>query len=161
MFFKRVSDSTYMDIPIGRVGLHGVTNGASEITWTSPSDGVFDITGGTWLADNGIGRNIAWSILLNGASLTSGLLTPTDAYDSSTPFDFLTGTGGSAVLTSLALTAGDIVSASFTNSGGPHQTFTGVDLTITENNTIPEPATLFGLGLLGLGAARRRKKLAA
>jgi hypothetical protein len=169
MWFKRTSDVTTLDIPVGVVGMHGSEGGIVAqvgVSWTSPINGTADITGGIWQAIkevDGVGgnhanRNSDWRIRINDTVLTSGNLSGSDSFTSSSPFDLLTGSGGAAAITDLSVSMGDIIALEFI-SPTSFATFNGVDLTIT---AVPVPTAiwLFGSGLLGLVGIARRKKAA-
>ena len=80
--------------------------GSIAIAWTSPDDGTVDITGGIWEGRD-IGRSNVWSLTKNGVTLTGGSIASGDAFDSSNPFDFLTGSGGSSAITGISVSTGD------------------------------------------------------
>jgi len=171
MWFKRTSDSTQLDIAVGGVGMHGsegFTNAFVGVSWTSPTNGTVDITGGVWQAikvtDDGVGgnhqnRNSDWRVSLNGLELTGGNVSGTDAFSSLSPFDLLSGSGGATALSNLAISASDVITLEFI-SPNSFATFNGVDFTISleADAAVPEPPiiALFVLGLLGLGFARRK-----
>ena len=163
----------------GRVRPHPHQFGSIAIAWTSPDDGTVSITGGightpTNLAalpslvsitggiweGRDIGRSNVWSLTKNGLPLTDGSIASGDAFDSSNPFDFLTGSGGSSAVTGISVSTGDIFRL-VVNATHPSGDYVVVDLTFTQSETIPEPATLaiFGIGLAALGLMARRRRL--
>ena len=81
------------------------------IAWTSPAYGTVDITGGIWDGGTQEFRFNVWSLTKNDVTLTDGSIpsTNSDSYNSVTPFDFLTGSGGSSAITGIDLAEGDIV----------------------------------------------------
>lgn len=171
VWFKRSSDSTSLDIPVGVVGMHGsegFTVAQVGVTWTSPIDGTVDVTGGIWQAikgPDGVGgnhanRNSDWTIRLNSTVLTGGNLSGSDSFTSSSPFDLLTGSGGVLALMGLSVSTGDVIALEFI-SPTSFATFNGVDLTITAS-AVPVPAAvwLFGTALLGLVGFSKRRKVA-
>ena len=144
----------------GRVRPHPHQFGSIAIAWTSPDDGTVSITGGIWEGRD-IGRSNVWSLTKNGLPLTDGSIASGDAFDSSNPFDFLTGSGGSSAVTGISVSTADIFRL-VVNATHPSGDYVVVDLTFTQSETIPEPATLvaiFGIGLAALGLMARRRRL--
>ena len=95
MWFKRMSDTSTLDVPIGYVGMHGTEADDPHqwvgAAWTSPGKGTVDITGGVWQSvktGDHFGRNSDWQIRLNDVVITSGNVSYDDAYSSSSPFYF-------------------------------------------------------------------------
>ena len=161
-WFKSVND-TY-DWFSGDVITHtwdsangGVSTPHSNLTWTSPSAGVIDISGAVWLARN-IGRSVDWDLSLNTFTLTGGSLFDGDVFDRSSPSDFAGGTGGASVLTGIPVVAGDQITLSLITTSRFGE-FTGIDFNI-QLTTVPVPPALwlFGSGLIGLIGVARRKK---
>lgn len=157
-----------LDLQVGDIAMHGRCcsdlNSVDEanVTWTSDLNGVATISGATWWGGF-VGRNVDWSIYINNALVTGGNIGDGDAFDRTNPFDFATGSGAAGVLTFNTM-VGDVVRFEATKGpGSPFDHFIGVDLTIDVTpSAIAEPGTLalFGLGLAGLGIARRRKAAA-
>lgn len=171
VWFKRVTDSTTLDIPIGVVGMHGsegFTVAQVGVSWTSPIEGTVDITGGIWQAIKGpdasggnhANRNSDWNIRLNSTDLTGGNLSGSDSFTSVSPFDLLAGSGGALALTGLSVSIGDVIALEFI-SPTSFATFNGVDLTVTAltASAVPVPAAfwLFGTALIGLVGLSKRK----
>ena len=77
----------------------------------SPAYGTVDITDGIWDGGTQENRFNVWSLTKNDVTLTDGSIpsTNSDSYNSVTPFDFLTGSGGSSAITGIDLAEGDIV----------------------------------------------------
>jgi len=172
-WFQRTSDSTQLDIAVGGVGMHGSEGSTIAfvgVSWTSTTDGTADITGGVWQAlkvtQDGVGgnhqsRNSDWRITLNGVVLTGGNVSGIDAFTSLSPFDLLSGSGGAAALTNLAISVNDVLTLEFI-SPSSFATFNGINLTISLEAAaaaVAEPGTLglLGAGLLGLAFVRRRR----
>lgn len=163
-WFKRSSDSTVYDVPLGVVGMHGGAAPAQVgVTWTSPVDGSADISGSVWQAlKSGVHleRNADWRIRLNNTVLTGGNLSATDPYTSATPLDLAAGSGGALVLAGLAVSVGDVIALEFI-SPDTGSTLNGLDLTIAAS-VVPVPAAvwLFGTAMLTLlGFIARAKRL--
>ena len=148
------------DWSTGAIYGHTPSSGGLGILWSSPNDGIADITGGTWEGRD-IGRGNFWSLSKNGVELTSGNIASGDAFDSSNPFDFSTGSGGLGAVTGITVSAGDILAfnVSKTSNFGDYLV---VDFTVAlDSASVPEPAplALMVLGLLGLALQRRRVAL--
>jgi hypothetical protein len=138
-----------LDFPVGRTGMHGPPdltapglplspNEFSSVTWTSPSNGFVNISGGVWLMRKSLGRSMDWTLRLNGVSLSGGSLTSTDSFTSSNPFKFLDGNGGPSVL-NVAVSTGDVVALELgrPTSDNSHE-FVGVDFSIL---AVPEASS--------------------
>jgi Putative binding domain, N-terminal len=139
MWFKRVSDSTTLDFPVGRVGMHGSETSNAGVTWTSPLDGAVDISGGVWQAAKTgahAGRSMNWRVLKNGLALTGGSVSSSDSFTSASPFVLQNGSGGAAALTHLNVSRGDVITLELFKASS-FTSFVGVNLTITARS----PAT--------------------
>jgi len=136
----------------------GAATADSNVTWTSPSNGIANISGAVWMAENR-GRAVNWSLAINGTAVTGGSLSYDDVYDRASPFSLATGTGGSSVLTGVSVNTGDEIKLSLVTPAGAAGEWTGVNLGV-ELAAVPVPAAvwLFGSGLLGLiGIAKKRE----
>ena len=145
-----------VDLPASRVGMHGSETASAGVTWTSPSDGIVDVDGGTWQfvkVGAHASRSMQWDILKNGVLLTSGVIQGSDTFTSASPFDFSAGSGGVLALQNIAVGAGDVITLQYTKLSSA-ATFAGVDLTV---NLIPEPGTAI-LALLGGLVVLSRKR---
>lgn len=114
-------------------GFNGIGSGLSNVIWTSPLNGMIDVSGGTWMVRD-IGRGNHWDISLNGRSLTSGDISSGDAYNRANPFTFVAGSGGPTVLSQIPVVMGDVLRLQFTKTSTAGD-YAGVNLTIT---TVPE-----------------------
>jgi hypothetical protein len=129
MWYKALTALDFLDVPAGTVGMHGSEASTAGASWRSPAAGTAQVSGGIWLADKDIGRNMRWAIALQETEVTSGLLFPDDPYTSAHPFRFADGAGGESAL-AFPVSAGDVVHLHITKTGGS-PTFVGVDLTVT------------------------------
>ncbi len=151
------------DLAIGDVFMHstdgsnGGGNGVGNVIWTSPIDGIVDVTGNAWMTRD-IGRSNQWTLKLNGVALSGGNISSGDPYSRANPFEFINGSGGPSVLAGIPVSVGDVFRLDIVKTSGPGD-FAGVNLTITETVVpIPPAVLLFGSGLLGLIGMARRKK---
>jgi len=167
-WMKIVSENSFGgDLPIGSVAMHGVEGTQPAVwpgvTWTSPTDGMIQISGGVWLSRPSDDRSMLWQILRDGETRTEGTIAGSTPYSSSTPFDFADGSGGLAVLT-MPVSEGTVITFQADRApGASYADMTGLNLTITAT-AIPEPSTLTALsGLLGMGILGRwwRRRRAA
>lgn len=130
------------DFPVGRVVMHtpdganASVDAPADVTWTSPIDGVVEISGGVWLARKAEGRSVVWKIKVNDVTITEGNLTSVDPFDSTNPFDLAAGSGGASALT-LDVSVGDIVALELGRISLFGE-FVGIDMTITEIDTFIE-----------------------
>lgn len=135
-------------------GANGVGNGRGNIAWTSPADGVVNVTGSTWIGRD-LGRTVDWAVLLNTTDLTGGVVSSGDAYDRANPFGFADGSGGSGALTGISVSAGDQIIFE-TNTENQYGDFVGINFTV-EYQAVPEPVSMSVLGLGALALVRRRR----
>lgn len=152
------------DLLVGDVTVHGRCcsdlsgTGEANVTWTSDVAGVATISGATWWGGFP-GRNVDWSIFVNGSLVTGGNVGDGDAFDRSNPFNFADGSGGASVL-SFNTTPGDVVKFEARKGAtSPFDHFIGVDLKIEVAPSIPEPVTiaLMAIGIVGFAVARRSR----
>jgi hypothetical protein len=139
MWFKRVSDSITLDVPVGRVGMHGTETSNAGVNWTSSIDGAIDISGSVWQAaktGNHAGRSMNWNLLKNGVALTGGRVSSSDSFTSASPFLLQNGSGGASALTRLNVSRGDVITLELFKASS-FASFVGVNLTITARS----PAT--------------------
>ena len=134
LWFKTVAATqTWLDLPQGTVGTHGVGGGAAiGVAWTSPIAGRVVISGNTWLARR-IGRNQTWTLSLNGRVLTSGVVDSGGSFTSGHPFDFADGSGGAAALNAV-VSIGDRIELTYATGGFGE--FVGTNLRITEGSQL-------------------------
>ena len=154
------SVGTGYDYQAGDIYVHApyTVGGYTSAVWTSPINGTVSVSGSIWHLLN-LGRTNDWAGVVNGkpVPITSG--TVSDSGNSrASPVDFLSGSGGSAVLASIAVVVNSTIEFRlWQHVGSPYPTANGVMLNIVP---IPEPAAcaaLAGLGALGL-ALRLRKR---
>ena len=122
-----------LDFPSGRVGMHGSNTANSGVTWTSPVDGVVDISGGVWQMSKEGGhffRSAQINLRLNGLLLTSVNVAWNDSFTSANPLDLSDGSGGEAAILNLPVKAGDVLTLEVVKTSSI-ATLVGVDLTIT------------------------------
>ncbi len=126
---------------------HTPDNGAQsiEIRWTSPLDGLVDITGGAW-AIREIGRSNYWQLTINDIIQASGVVGSGDAYSRSNPNSFN--------LNDITIHVGDVVGFLARKNAGPFGDYIAVDLRIVP---VPVPGAVL-LGVLGLSFAGWRLK---
>jgi hypothetical protein len=108
----------------------GGTNGEGTIVWTAPAAGSVSIAGAVWIARD-IGRSLVWSLLVNGATITSGGVASGDAYSRSYPMAFAAGSGGPGVLHGISVNTGDTIAfMNVTTPGTYYGDFITVNLAI-------------------------------
>lgn len=135
-------------------GFNGIGSGLSNVIWTSPFNGMIDVSGATWMGRD-IGRGNHWEIVLNGTLLTQGDIFSGDSFNRSSPFNFAAGSGGPTVLNQIPVFTGDVLKLQFTKTSGPGD-YAGINLTIS---AVPEPSAI-GMGMIGcfsLFVGRRRQ----
>jgi len=147
-------NSMGLDVKLGDVVVHGTDpnntlgSGAANAVWTSSLAGSVTVTGNVWYASSE-NRSMDWYLYFNTELLASGMVSYGDAYDRDNPFDFGTFTR--------SLAAGDVIKFEASAHSGSLPHFVGVNLTI-DATPVPVPGAflLFGSGLVGLAALRRR-----
>ena len=107
---------------------NGVGSGPANVTWTSPDNGVVNISGAVWMGRD-IGRGNHWTLLHNANVLTQGDIFSGDTYSRSNPFNFTNGSGGTAVLTNRSVATGDIIKLQLDKTSTPGD-YAGVNFTI-------------------------------
>ena len=105
-----------------------------------------------------LGRTEDWFIKRNSVTLTSGVLTSDSGFNSLTPLNYSSGSGGVAALSQTVL-FGDVISLEFLrHSGEPFGTFMGVDLSV-QFTPVPEPGSfVLAAGALLVGVLRNVRR---
>ena len=136
--------------------------GTGNFLWTSPVNETITISGDAFEARGLAGRDNAWSLVVNGVTVSSGNLIPGDGYIRSNPFLFSNGSGGAAALTQ-TVAVGSTIEILLTDIGGPAGgggDFVGVNLDLVSASPVPEPgsvALLIGTVVTGAGFVRKRR----
>ena len=180
LWYKASDGNVYMHSVDGTNGIPA--NGPAILAWTAPAAGTISISGSIWYTQLGLGRSQDFLLFLGsaynnsigatttglyvpgtmtgGALLASGTVNQGNGYDSqSSALAFSTALAPGQTLTGLPVTQGEVLSLVITPSAGSIATMSGVVMTVTES-PVPLPAgiLLFGPGLVGLAAVRRRLK---
>lgn len=108
---------------------NGVGSGPSNVIWTSPFNGMIDVSGGVWMGRD-IGRGNHWDISKNGTSLTGGDIFSGDLFNRNNPFLFSAGSGGTVVLNGIPVAVGDVLRLQITRTSLPGD-YAVVDLAVT------------------------------
>lgn len=128
----------------------------TNVTWTSPSSGLIDVTGQAWDIPHVVGRDNAWSLSLNGVELAHRVGIVGVAKGSANA-QFVNNVDLGMALSGLPVHAGDVLMfdiREFTNTAGK---FTGVALSIDLKAVpIPSAILLFGSVIGSLFVVRRR-----
>jgi hypothetical protein len=137
---------------------NGLGSGAANVAWTSPVSGCATVTGGIWMGRD-IGRANHWALFDDGLLLTEGDIQSGDAYGSSVPFHFASGSGGALALSAIPVSIGEVLELRVTQTS-PAGTgdYAVVDLQVS---TVPEPSSglMTLVGFTAIVCARRRKGL--
>jgi hypothetical protein len=113
-FKRRSNNPERLEVLTGDVVVHstddfnGRFSGIANVIWTSPINGVIDISDAVWMTRD-IGRGNEWNLWLNGVSLTSGNIFSGDPFNRANPFHFANGLGGPAALNDIAVSTGDVI----------------------------------------------------
>jgi hypothetical protein len=102
----------------------------THVCWRSPGDGIIAVSGAAWPVRD-IGRHNLWRLLLNGRTLTEGVIGSGDAYSRNQPFHFADGSGGPAALKDLPIRAGEELRLAMIPAGGGIPDYAALDLTVT------------------------------
>lgn len=133
VWFKRISDSAGMDIPLGEVGMHGPEwNDPVRwvgVSWTNPQDHPVHVFGSVWYAHPGAGRSADWRVRLNDTELTAGTVAEGDGHPSDNPFRLSEGSGGADALRDLVISPADMIAIEFI-SETTWSCFAGLDVQI-------------------------------
>ena len=118
--------------------------GPANVTWTSPTDGIYDIYGGLW-SGRDIGRSNDWKLYLDNVLLANGSVFDGDIYSRSNPDSFN--------FNGVSISQGSVLRLEVVRTTNGED-FVGVNFDI---NVVPEPATgvLLLSGLLGLARLRK------
>ncbi len=130
-------------------GVNGIGSGDARFVWTSPASGRVFLSGAVWMGRE-IGRANHWSIQRNASVLSEGDISDGDPFSRANPALFSAGTGGTAALTNVGVSAGDLIvlQISKTSSFGD---FIGARFTIVLSTCRPDLTTGAIPGLPGYG----------
>ena len=123
------------DFRIGDVIVHtsdnanGAGEGTANVMWTSPGVGIANISGNVWAARN-IGRGNHWNLYVNGSLVSGGDIPEDGTYTRVNPFDLGSGSGGSTVLTNIAVFAGEVIELELVKTGDLGD-FVGVNFAVS------------------------------
>jgi len=100
--------------------------GVGNVIWTSPINGIVDVTGNAWMTRD-IGRSNQWILKLNGITLSSGNISSGDPYSRANPFEFINGSGGPSALAGIPVSVGDVFRLDIVKTSGPGDSARGSD----------------------------------
>lgn len=156
-WYKATSVPVGFDYEVGDVIVHtndsangDLTLGETNVLFTTPAAGQYQISGGLWNANTSLLRPQDWNLFVNDSVMASGTL-------SGVPGEFSRNSQQTFNLFNVLLNVGDTVRLDvFRNSKSQDGFFVGTDLTL-QAVPIPGAIWLFGSGVIGLiGLARCR-----
>lgn len=101
----------------------------TSVQWVADRAGTAVVSGGAWVSKY-FNRPMVWEIRKNGEFLTKGLLTQSDPYTRTNPFDFAAGSGGASVLTFPVASEDTIELLAYRPSQANYPTFVGVNFSV-------------------------------
>jgi hypothetical protein len=142
---------------------NGSGEGVANVTWTSPSAGVIDISGGvSWVRS--LGRTNDFSIFVGGVLIADGAISDGIIFTRSNPLQFASGLLAGDSFSDIPVSAGEVVELAVMQApNSPFGEISDVSFQINETtaSAIPEPSGLalfLGLALWSAGVLRHRAK---